>query len=121
MSVKRKCFFRWAYCREFHSLILQKAPSNHPWVDPIVCLTFPSGEKSTPSKKSISWKVSICRFLHINVTDSHIPEGIHIYPHHFPIALLNWREDNPTVRWSTTLSKKKQAILSRKILELKDT
>ena len=105
MSVKRKCFCKWDDCENFRSMILSKAPSCHPWVSPIVRLTFPSGKKSSPSMKSISWKVSICRHLNIDFTNSHIPEGIHIYPHHFPIALLKWRIDNPNVRWSTLLSK----------------
>ena len=105
MSKKRRCSCRWVDCEQYRELILEKAPNDHPWTASMVRLTFPSCENSNISNKSISWLMAIRRYLFDNESNYHIPLVINIYPHHFPLALWRWREDNPKVRWNTLISK----------------
>ena len=106
MTDTRSCFCQWSECKKFRQIILENAPNDHPWSTDIVRLTFPPKKNANPSIKSISWLVSIRRHLLYRNPDIDIPEGIHIYPHHFPLALLKWRQCNPKLRWSTLISKK---------------
>ena len=105
MTEKRLCFCQWSDCKKFRQIILDKASNDHPWSSGIVRLTFPQKKNTNPSKKSISWQVSICRHLLINNLDNDIPGRIDIYPHHFPLALLKWRQHHPKVRWNTPIQK----------------
>ena len=91
MTDKRLCFCQWSDCKKFRQIILDKTSNDHPWSSGIVRLTFPQKKNTNPSKKSISWQVSICRHLLINNLDNDIPGRIDRYPHHFPLALLKWR------------------------------
>ena len=110
MTDTRLCFCQWSECKKFRQIILEKAPNDHPWSTYILRLTFPPKKNANPSIKSILWLVSIRRHLLYRNPDIYIPEGIHIYPHHFPLALLKWRQCNPKLRWSTLISKKKDAF-----------
>ena len=112
MPDTRQCFCQWSECNNFRQIILEKTSNDHPWSADIVRLKFPPKKKANPSKKSISWRVSIRRHLLECYPDINIPEGIHIYPHHFPLALLKWRQRNPKVRWSTLIPKKDVSVIA---------
>ena len=105
MTDKRLGVCQWGDCKKFRQIILDKASNDHPWSSGIVRLTFPQKKNTNPSKKSISWQVSICRHLLINNFDNNIPGRIDIYPHHFPLALLKCRRHHPKVRWNTPIPK----------------
>ena len=102
-SGKRRCFCRWNDCEDYRNQILDKAPTDHLWRSDFVRLLFADKNSGKFPKKKLSWEVSVRRHLLDNDTQYYIPLQIYIYPHHFPLALLDWRKQNPSIKWNTPI------------------
>ena len=59
---------------------------------------------------------TIQRHLMGNITSVFVSQDCHIYPHHFPVSLLEWRRNNPTTYLTTPLSQKVASEISLKEL-----
>ena len=78
-------------------------PTDHVWAQPIVRIDFSSTDINTMTpNKLVQWK-SINRYLLDGNTGQKISKYVYINCNHFPISLLNWRNNNPKIGFSTPL------------------
>ena len=57
------------------------------------------------SEKSIALRVAVRKHLLDNDASYRIAESLFIYPHHYPLSILSWRNENPHIRTNTLLTK----------------
>ena len=105
MSKTRRCFCRWDECEDYRTQILQKAPCDHPWSSTMIRLRFTTNKNKEFLGKSIALRVAVRKHLLDNDASYCIAESLFIYPHHYPLAILSWRKDNPHIRTNTLLTK----------------
>ena len=105
MSNNRKCFCRWDECEDYRNQILLKAPSTHPWSGEMIRLRSTANKNNEFSDKATALRVPVRKHLLDNDPNYRIADQLHIYPHHYPFAILQWRNENPHVRINTILTK----------------
>ena len=103
MPKKRKCYCNWTECEEYRVIVLAKASTDHSWQSNMIRLHFDDIKNSNMTNKKLSWLVCVLKHLISKIYDYTTPKDIYLYPHHFPLSLLNWRKNHPKIQMSTLI------------------
>ena len=99
------CVCSWHDCDALHASIREIAPSSHAWCQNNIRIQFSSCDLQQLSLKKYALRQAI--FNHITVRQLSIycsQINLFIAPHHFPICLLQWREQNNVKAFTKLLS-----------------
>ena len=111
---QRRCHCSWVDCELFCRQITTQVSNEHPWAQPFIRLQFPKRDVSTFSVKQYALFQSLNRHILSHDNQSPIPSNIYIYPHPFPIELLQWLKQQPTnISFSTPLTTKQAAEIEK--------
>ena len=91
MSKNRRYFCRWDECKDYCNHILDKAPSDHSWSRKMIRLRFTPNKTNEYHDKATALRVSVRKHLLDNDPNYRIANQLHIYPHNYPLAVLQWR------------------------------
>ena len=100
-SATRLCHCRWPNCESLRKTIASKTRINHVWSDGIIRFQFNKRDPNMMSINQYSLYKSLCVHILPNEHIRKIPASVYLYPHHFPIAMLQW-QSRQTVRSSFT-------------------
>ena len=78
----------------------------------MIRLKFTPNINNKFSDKAIALRVSMCKHLLDNDPNYRIAKFLFIYPHHYPLAILQWRNKNPHVSINTMLTKKEASKIA---------
>ena len=94
----RTCHCRWPDCETIRKDLINYSGSSHVWADKMLRFQFPIRNPESMSVNKLAFYKSLC--LHVLSKDdiNTIPAAIFLYPHHFPIALLQWHRTRETKR-----------------------
>ncbi len=60
----------------------------------MIRLRSTANKNNEHSDKATALRVSVRKHLLDNDPNYHIAESLFIYPHHYPLAILSWRNEN---------------------------
>ena len=97
----RLCHCRWFNCESLRTEITSKTIYKNLWSDSIIRIQYKETDPNLMSINQYSLYKSLCVHVLSNEHINKIPTSIYLYPHHFPIAMLQW-QSSQTVRTSFT-------------------
>ena len=95
MSVNKRgknrfCHCRWQGCEMLRNKLVKHSASSHVWSDKIIRFQFPIRNPDSMSVNKLAFYKSLCLHVLSNDNIKKVPAEIFLYPHHFPISLLEW-------------------------------
>ena len=100
----RHCCCSWIECQSLYDIIQELAPLDHHWKNEAIRIQLGKNHSEEFSSKKYALFKSITKHLFNNVVPSPLPKVLYIHRRHFPIALLQWRENHPRSYLATSLS-----------------
>ena len=101
----KPCICSWHDCDALHASICEIAPASHAWCQNNIRIAFSSCDPQ---------QLSVFKYALLQAIYKHIPvrqlsinssqKNLFIAPHHFPICLLQWREQNNVKAFTKLLS-----------------
>ena len=94
----------WIEYQSLYDIIQELATLDHHWKNEAIRIQLgKNNSEEFTSKKYVLFK-SITKHLFNNVATCPLSKVLYIHWHHFPIALLQWRENHPRSYLATSLS-----------------
>ena len=88
----RYCGCKWDNCELLRETLQTNESENHVWCKNIIRLDFRDRNLETMSIQKYALLSSISRHILKEDDGKKSPSYIYLYPHHFPIALLTWMD-----------------------------
>ena len=87
----RKCHCAWPECDSIRKGIVNSCDPDHLWAGPIIRFNFKVTDPSLMSIETFTtFRVIERLIMKQNDVPSKIPANLYIFPHHYPLAILNW-------------------------------
>ena len=90
----RLCSCKWPNCEETRNSAMTTLPEDHVWCQNIMRIVFKNRDPNTMSIKQFALYNCIRRHILKDEVEKIVPSAIFLYPHHFPISLLKWMNEN---------------------------
>ena len=92
-----QCVCSWPECQKIRNNLIKLCPSNHVWCQPIIRIQFTRAKNdkklSLPTLRKLAFNRCLFLYLHIKTEVDIHQRNKCIWPHHFPTALLQWKQE----------------------------